>query len=94
VPDYRFNPVTAAGRESGSPEHRICRDDGDATAEALHIMSAFSSPDRDIEVWDGDRLVIHLCRALERWPNCQIIQIADHRAERALLRNSVFGGCH
>jgi hypothetical protein len=94
VPDYRFYPVTAAGRKSGLPEHKICRDDADATAEALHIMSALSSSDRDIEVWDGARLVIHLYRALERGPICQLIQIADHRAERALLRNSVFGGCH
>ena len=94
MPDYRFYPVTAAGRISGPPQHTICRDDVDATAEALHMMSAFSSSDRDIEVWDGDRLVIHLYRTLERWPNCQVIQIADHRAESALLRNSVFGGCH
>jgi len=94
MPDYRFYPVTAAGRTSGPPQHSICRDDADATAEALHIMSAFSSPDRDIEVWDGPRLVIHLYRALERRPICQFIQIADHHAERALLRNSVFGGCH
>ena len=94
MPDYRLYPVTAAGRRSGPPQRAICRDDADATVEALHIMSAFSSSDRDIEVWDGDRLVIHLSRALERWPNCQIIPIADHHAERALLRNSVFGGCH
>jgi len=94
MPDYQFYPVTAAGSISGHPQRTICRDDADAAAEALHIMSAFSSPDRDIEVWDGARLVIHLYHALERRPICQIIQIADHRAERALLRNSVFGGCH
>ena len=92
--EYRFYPVTASGRIFGPPQHTICRDDAEATAEALHIMSAFSSPDRDIEVWDGARLVIHLYRALERRPVCQIIQIADHVAERTLLRNSVFGGCH
>ena len=94
MPDYRIYPVTVAGTISGPPQYTICRDDADATAEALHIMSAFSSPDRDIEVWDGTRLVIHLYRALERRPICQLIQIADHLAERALLRNSVFGGCH
>jgi len=93
VPDYRFYPVTAAGRQSGLPEHKICRDDAAATAEALHRMSLLSS-DLDIEVWDGVRLVIHLYRALDRRPICQFIQIADHRAEHALLRNSVFGGCH
>ena len=94
MPDYRLYPVTAAGRRSGPPQRAICRDDADATVEALHIMSAFSSPDRQIEVRHGIRLVIRLYRARERSPICQIIQITDHRAERALLRNSVFGGCH
>jgi hypothetical protein len=94
MPDYRFYPVTAAGRISGPPQHTICRDDADATAEAPHTMSAFSSPDWDIEVWDRARLVIHLYRAPDRRPIGRLIQIADHRAERALLRNSTFGGCH
>jgi hypothetical protein len=54
VPEYRAYTVGVDGHFIGF-EPLICRDDGEAIAKAKRLVDG-----HDIEVWNGDRLVIQL----------------------------------
>jgi hypothetical protein len=54
MPEYRAYLVGQDGHFVGS-ESLVCRDDGEAIAEARRLLDG-----RDIEVWSGERFVLKM----------------------------------
>jgi hypothetical protein len=55
MPEYRFYSIRKDGHVAGSPIDRDCLDDGEALKEARQLVNG-----RDIEVWQGPRIVAYL----------------------------------
>jgi hypothetical protein len=55
MPDYRIIEINKSGRVVGPPHHITCDNDGDAVQKAKPLMDV-----RDIEVWEGDRVVAQI----------------------------------
>jgi len=57
VTHYRAYPVDRSGHIAGAATDLTCDDDATAIEQAKSLVDG-----RDIEVWDGERLVIYLSK--------------------------------
>jgi hypothetical protein len=55
MPEYRFYSIRKDGRLAGPATDRDCPDDDEALKEARQLVNG-----RDIEVWQGPRIVAYL----------------------------------
>jgi hypothetical protein len=74
MPDYRIYEINKIGRVVGRPHHITCDNDDDAVQKATPLMG-----DRDIEVWQGTRVVAQI-RSAEGPPG-RFRWRPDHREE-------------
>jgi hypothetical protein len=74
MPDYRIYEISKIGRVVGHPHRITCDNDDDAVQKATPLIG-----DRDIEVWQGTRVVAQI-RSAEGAPG-RFRWRPDHRED-------------